>query len=216
MALFTDLESQVALLRRLLGADATAERLPDAMTALGDDDLVATIRAAAALVRGAERIGIVGAGLVAARSQRQAGQSGLAQSRGHRNAVSLVQELTGASRADAACQVRLGEALFEQLSPGEESGDGRFGGDGSGSVGGEASGGYGSGFGSSETAGGCGSGGEGAGSYDTSDAGKADAAGDSGAGFGADGEYGFGGGYGFTDGDAGGHSSDDDDAAGSS
>jgi hypothetical protein len=67
-------------------------------------------------VRIGESVRIAATGAVAARSARDAGQSGLAQKRGHRSAVSLIQDLTGSSRADATKQVRLGEALAAGLS----------------------------------------------------------------------------------------------------
>lgn len=71
-----------------------------------------------ALVKAGERLQTIAAGVAASRSTRDAGHSGLAQSRGHRNAVSFLQELSGPSRASAAKQVRLGESLLEAVSVG--------------------------------------------------------------------------------------------------
>jgi hypothetical protein len=117
MAFFTEVEAHVFALRALLGEDAAAADLSEALGVLGDDDLIAAMRAAAALVRCAERVGVVGAGIVASRSRREAGHAGLAQARGHRNPADLVQELTGASRAEAVRQVRVGTTLLESGGP---------------------------------------------------------------------------------------------------
>lgn len=117
MALFTDIDAQVAVLRDLLGADADVQDLSARMSSFPGEKLVEALGAAAALVRAAERIGIVGAGIVAARSTREAGQDGLAQSRGHRSPAALVQELTGSSHADAQRQVRLGQSILDSDVP---------------------------------------------------------------------------------------------------
>ncbi|MDR7188827.1 hypothetical protein J2Y46_001650 [Microbacterium sp. BE35] len=62
---------------------------------------------------------------MAARSTRDAGHGGLAQKRGHRSAVSLIQDLTGSTLADATKQVRIGEALAAASVPAEaDAGDG--------------------------------------------------------------------------------------------
>ena len=78
---------------------------------LADDSVVAALQAATALVRAGEKVRIAGAGVAAARSTREVGHDGLAQKRGHRSPASLIQEITGASKAEAAKHVRLGESL---------------------------------------------------------------------------------------------------------
>jgi len=113
MELFTEAEAQLTTLRELLGDVLESTDLVSAMDRLDDDQCVRVITAADALSRCSERIRAVGAGAVAARSTRDAGHGGLAQSRGHRNTVALVQDLTGVSKAEAARQVRVGEALRE-------------------------------------------------------------------------------------------------------
>ena len=113
MELFTETDTQLALLRGLLGDALPPADLVSAMDRLDDDQCVQAIAAADALTRFGERIRAVGAGTIAARSPRNAGHGGLAQSRGHRNAIALVQDLTGSSQAEAARQVRVGEALRE-------------------------------------------------------------------------------------------------------
>ncbi|MDQ4212371.1 HNH endonuclease signature motif containing protein [Microbacterium capsulatum] len=114
MALFTEVDAQLKTLRALLGDAVEPADLAATMSGLDDTHIVEAITAATALIHGIERIRVVGAGITAARSTRTAGQSGLAQSRGHRNTISLVQEITGATKAEAARQVRVGEALLEQ------------------------------------------------------------------------------------------------------
>ncbi|WP_241489381.1 HNH endonuclease signature motif containing protein [Leucobacter celer] len=66
----------------------------------------------------AERLRVVAAGVVAQRSTREAGHAGLAQSQGHRNAVALVQQVTGMSRSEAARQVRVGTTLYDSAGAG--------------------------------------------------------------------------------------------------
>ncbi len=115
MAIFTELERHVGRLRVLLGVDA--DDVAGVVNGLCDDDVAAVIAGAGALARAAEGVGIVASGVAARRSRREAGHDGLAQKRGHRNTVSLVQELTGSTRADAQKHVRLGESLLDAAGP---------------------------------------------------------------------------------------------------
>lgn len=118
MELFTELDTQVQILRALLGDDVDPVDLRQAVSALSDDDVVRTLNACSAVVRDVERIRVVAVGVAAARSTRSAGQSGLAQSRGHRNAAALIQGITGCTRGEAAREVRVGESLFADESGG--------------------------------------------------------------------------------------------------
>ncbi|WP_259363492.1 hypothetical protein [Microbacterium esteraromaticum] len=113
MAIFTGIDAQVAALRDLLGDDVTVGDLAARMSSFSGEKLVDAMTAAAALVQCAERIGIIGAGIVATRSRREVRQDGLAQSRGHRSPAALVQEITGTSHADAQRQVRLGQSILD-------------------------------------------------------------------------------------------------------
>ncbi|MFD5215695.1 DUF222 domain-containing protein [Microbacterium sp. NPDC058345] len=117
MALFTEIEHQVAVLRDLLGADTGANDLVSSMSALDGDALLQGLQAAATLARCAERISIAGAGVAAERSTREAGQDGLAQSRGHRSSAAMIQDIAGVGRAEAQRQVRLGTSLMEGSLP---------------------------------------------------------------------------------------------------
>ncbi|UUT35065.1 HNH endonuclease signature motif containing protein [Microbacterium elymi] len=121
MAFFSDLEAHAATLRALIGDDPRAVDLPARVAALDDDAIVATIAEASAVVRAAESLRIAATGVVAARSSRAAGHSGLSQVRGHRSPVSLVQEITGASRTDAVKQVRLGEAMWAAVPTADDA-----------------------------------------------------------------------------------------------
>ena len=118
MALLTDIEHQIAALRDLFGCDVPAEELTSRMSAFDADALVDAVTAASTLMRAAERISIVGAGVAAARSGRDAGQDGLAQSRGHRTPAGLMQDISGVSHAEAHRQVRIGLSLLETEMPG--------------------------------------------------------------------------------------------------
>lgn len=114
MSLFIDLSSRVASMRALIGDVDDAQMLPEAVGRLDDAAALGLLEAASGL---AERVRIAAAGVVAQRSSRVAGHSGLAQRHGHRNAVSLIQHLTGSTRADAAKQARVGESLFTAEEP---------------------------------------------------------------------------------------------------
>lgn len=107
--------------------DVDIDVLLTAMRRLDDDAVVGALAGAAAVANCAERMLTVGAGVVAERSRREAGHSGLAATHGHRNAVSLVQSIVGGTRADAARAVRLGESLIEGA---DAAGAGGRGGDG--------------------------------------------------------------------------------------
>lgn len=101
-------------LRRCIDAVTSATPSDVAqILALADDDVIEVMRLAAVLGRVGDRLGTMAAGVAASRSQRDAAHGGLAQSRGHRNTVALVQDLAGGSRGDAARHVRLGQALLE-------------------------------------------------------------------------------------------------------
>jgi len=116
MALFTEIEHQVGVLRDLLGADAGPEDLLSRMSVLDGGELLQVMQTSSALTRCADRISIAGAGIAASRSTREAGQDGLAQSRGHRNPAAMVQDIAGIGRAEAQRQVRLGTSLLEGAS----------------------------------------------------------------------------------------------------
>lgn len=56
---------------------------------------------------------MIAAGIIAGRSTRETGHSGLCQSRGHRTPESLIQSITGSTRGEAARSVRVGMSLLD-------------------------------------------------------------------------------------------------------
>lgn len=93
--------------------DVASSDLPASIRSLGDDDALKVLAEVSGLIESAERARVVVAGVVAERSTRASGQSGVAQTRGHRTPVALIQSITGATRGEAAKQVRLGTAILE-------------------------------------------------------------------------------------------------------
>lgn len=128
MVLFTDVVALIPTLSGHLSAHAGVSEAQAVMTELPDPEVLAILQESAELCRQAEQIRLVAAGIVAARSAREAGHSGLSQSRGHRSPVSLVQEITGSTKSEAARSVRVGESLLEAPN----AADADAGGDGAG------------------------------------------------------------------------------------
>ena len=113
MSFLTDPQLALESLRAVLGEGIESAALPSAVSALSDQDVERLLTDATVLIRAGEALRISAAGVVAARSTREAGHGGMAQVRGHRSAVSLIQDLAGTTKADATKQVRLGEALLD-------------------------------------------------------------------------------------------------------
>jgi len=112
----TTLDAITALIPTLagrIGAGASASEVQAVIEELGDTEAVAVCREAAEVGRLVDQIQVIGAGVIARRSTRDAGHSGLAQSHGHRSAASLIQQLGGMTKSEAARQVRVGESLLD-------------------------------------------------------------------------------------------------------
>lgn len=122
MAFFSELTQHLEVLHDALGGDVEAAGLPITVDRLGDDVIIAVLAAATGLVRAGEKVRIAASGVAAARSTRDAGHEGLSQRRGHRSPTSLIQEITGATRAEAAKHVRLGESLRTAVGLAAENG----------------------------------------------------------------------------------------------
>lgn len=89
---------------------------------LDDDDLLSVMTDAAA-ARDAVNVVLAAASAeVARRSAREFGYAGLAQRKGHRNVTSLVQNLTGQTRADVGQGLRTGEDLLPVVAVGPDAG----------------------------------------------------------------------------------------------
>ncbi|MEV7632306.1 HNH endonuclease [Microbacterium sp. NPDC089318] len=118
MATFTEVAALVPTLRERGDACASLTQAQNAVTAMTDAEVVAVLREANEALQHAEQLRLIAVGVIATRSHRDAGHSGAAQKEGHRNAASLVQKITGSSKADASRQVRVGEAMLggENLS----------------------------------------------------------------------------------------------------
>lgn len=120
---FAEISAQVEHLSAILGAGVDSVSLPSMIAALDDEQVVEILTAVSALVKAAEPVRVAAAGVVAGRSTRDRGHSGLAQVRGHRSPVSLVQQITGSTRGDAAKNVRLGESLLTPVPVSTAAGD---------------------------------------------------------------------------------------------
>jgi len=106
----------LASLLGVLGEVSVAEST-GLMPRLRHDDVVAVVTGTTGVIREMEALRAVAAGVAAQQSGRDAGHSGLAQKRGHRSAVTLVQELTGISRTQAGKITKLGQTLLETAVP---------------------------------------------------------------------------------------------------
>ncbi|MDQ4215488.1 HNH endonuclease signature motif containing protein [Microbacterium sp. ASV81] len=121
MASFDAITALIPTLAGRVGAGASASDVQVVIENLGDEEAVAVRREAGEVGRLIEQIQLISAGVIAQRSYRESGHSGLAQRLGHRSAVSLLQELGGVTKGDAARQVRVGEALVAAPVQGEPS-----------------------------------------------------------------------------------------------
>ncbi|MGP6170816.1 DUF222 domain-containing protein [Microbacterium sp. A204] len=113
MATFTDVAALIPTLRGQLAGGEGTEDAQASLMAMADADVVKVLQEASDLVTQAEQIQVVAAGVIAARSTRDRGHSGLSQSRGHRSAAALIQNVTGSTKADANRKARVGEALLD-------------------------------------------------------------------------------------------------------
>jgi len=123
MGILSDMKQRVNALESCGGTDAEGRALLDAIRVLSTDAVVDLVSIASAIKHDADRLIAVGAAVVAERSTRELGQSGAAAVRGHATPVSLVQSISGGTRADAVRAVRVGEALLEAAAALDESSD---------------------------------------------------------------------------------------------
>lgn len=83
---------------------------------LSDESVMLALGEAAALANDATRLQTILAGVLARRSARDLGHNGLSATHGHASPASLIQSITGGSKADAVRHVRVGSLLFEESS----------------------------------------------------------------------------------------------------
>jgi hypothetical protein len=121
MAILTDMRERIDTLDSQVGMDVEGPQLLALVRGLDTEAVVEAVEHAAAIKHDAERIIAVGAAILAERSTRDLGQSGAAAVRGHATPVSLVQSISGGTRADAVRAVRIGGALLEGAGEAEES-----------------------------------------------------------------------------------------------
>jgi len=115
MDIFSELREQVESLGDLLGE--RADELTDAMRRLSDEQVVSALEAAAGATRSLGRIEAIGAGIMAERSTREAGQQGMAQVRGHRTPAEFLQVITGGSKTEARQRIRVGQSVLDAIEP---------------------------------------------------------------------------------------------------
>ncbi len=113
MANFTEIAELIPTLRGHLADDSCVDDVLSAVSGMTDAEVVAILEEAVHGAKLFEQIKLSAIGVGAARSTRERGHSGLAQSRGHRSMVELVRHITGSTRGDAAWEVRVGSALLE-------------------------------------------------------------------------------------------------------
>ncbi|AZC13267.1 HNH endonuclease signature motif containing protein [Microbacterium sp. ABRD28] len=96
--------------------------LSEVVAGIGDDELLALLSDAAQVRAAADVITAAAAAEATRRSARELGYDGLAQRTGHRNGTTLVQTITGQTRADVTRAVRTGEDLAPSVPPPAVSG----------------------------------------------------------------------------------------------
>lgn len=119
MNFFTDLHSRVAAISGLLPGASTAEELGAAVQSLDNAQVISLVELATQARQALEQVSLAGSAVISARSSREAGHSGLAQSLGYRTPSALIQQVTGVSRSTAMQQLRVGEALLPTDAAGE-------------------------------------------------------------------------------------------------
>ncbi|WP_144795926.1 HNH endonuclease signature motif containing protein [Microbacterium paludicola] len=113
MASLTDVATLIPTLCGQLVDGDGAEVAQARMLAMSDAEVVRVLQESAALAGQVEQIQVAAAGVIALRSSRERGHSGLSASLGHRSAAALIQDVTGSTKAEANRSARVGEALLD-------------------------------------------------------------------------------------------------------
>lgn len=113
MNFFTGLADDLVALGGQIGGARVMADVSELVRGLSNDDLVQVLQGLSAHKRQVEAVETIIAGVIAARSTREAGKNGLAQQFGFANPAKFVQHATGVSRGEAFKRVRVGESLFE-------------------------------------------------------------------------------------------------------
>ena len=93
--------------------DVDAGELPASASRLSDGSVRELLAETSDLAKQVATLQAVLAGVASARSSRDRGHNGFTQETGHRNAVELLREMTGATRGEATRAVKVGEALLD-------------------------------------------------------------------------------------------------------
>lgn len=107
------LEDTQHVCSRLAAHEDGAVSMVAVVESFDDSELTGLLQDASRLRAETDALITTAAGVIAKRSERALGYAGLAQREGHRTPTAMVQAITGTTRAEAARQVRLGEALGE-------------------------------------------------------------------------------------------------------
>jgi len=107
----------IPALRDRVQVGAGPDEVRKILTRMPGDEALDVLTQASDLARAADQLRLLAAGVVATLSTPEHGHSGVAQSRGHRNPVSLVQQISGTTRTEAARLVRVGSDLVEGAIP---------------------------------------------------------------------------------------------------
>lgn len=135
MAVFSEIAQLIPTLDGRVGDVRDLDGLRGIMQRMSDAEIVSILEETSDASQRIDQIALVASGIIANRSKRHAGHRGLAQSRGHASATSLVQRLTGSTKAEASRQLRVGEQL---VADGQDAADGTA--EGVGAAGGNAGG----------------------------------------------------------------------------
>lgn len=115
MNILTAIAERLSRLAAFSELNVPAGDLPGSALALSDDALVDVAKDLAAIASDVARMQAVVAGVAVHRSRRENGHSGLAATQGHATPASLIQAITGGTKADATRQIRVGVALLEDV-----------------------------------------------------------------------------------------------------
>lgn len=121
MATLFELRRHLDSVLSAFGGDLDTADVASVMTGWGSERLLEVMREADALLRGVQLVMTAATGAIAAKSTREHGHHGIAQKAGHRTTEALIQSVTGATRAEAARQVRVARSLVDSPSAAERA-----------------------------------------------------------------------------------------------
>ena len=131
MNILTEMRRRIDRLTMCEELDVDASALPTMALHLSDASLMGVLADVAAIANDVELLQSVLAGVAPQRSQRERGHSGLAAVQGHATPASLIQAITGGTKAEASRHVRVGTALLEEwVAPADAESDAPAGGEG--------------------------------------------------------------------------------------